>query len=198
MSHLRILESELPKFQIELPQVQKVALATYCDETARWNKKINLTGLSGVDLVRRLVAEPVWIAGQLHLRGTLLDIGSGNGSPALPFLIVSEVTAAHLVEARTKRAAFLRHVTQLLELPATVHRARLEDLTIAQVQPDWISLQGVALNDNLLAEIRRFVQPTTQIVWITSADVKTDVFPARTLTVPLTRTRALVFQLDLS
>jgi len=198
VSHHEILESELQKFEVELSQERKIALAIYCDEIARWNKKINLTGLSGTALVRRLVAEPAWIAGRLRLCGNLLDIGSGNGSPALPFSIVSgEVTAVHLVEARTKRAAFLRHVAQLLELKATVHRARLEDLAAALIQPDWISLQGVAI-DPLLASIRRFVQPTTQIVWITSTDANTELRPVRTLTVPLTGTRAFLFQLDLS
>ena len=87
MPHLEVLESELRKFDIDLPSSQKLALAAYCDELHRWNKRINLTGLSGADMVRRLVVEPGWIGLQLQLTGVLADIGSGNGSPAIPLHI---------------------------------------------------------------------------------------------------------------
>src|SRR5205823_4516510 len=95
---------------------QKLALAAYCEELARWNKKINLTGLSSADMVHRLVTEPVWIGLQLKPAGILADIGSGNGSPAIPLRVVCPFAACHLIEARTKRAAFLRHIATTLKL----------------------------------------------------------------------------------
>ncbi|PYR96757.1 MAG: hypothetical protein DMG12_25585, partial [Acidobacteria bacterium] len=61
MSHLEVLESELRMFQLELPFQQKLALARYCDELARWNEKVNLSGLGGASMIRRLVVEPVWV-----------------------------------------------------------------------------------------------------------------------------------------
>ena len=84
VSHLEILEAELQEFQVELTSHEKTLLARYCDELIRWNKKVNLTGLQGAEMVRRLVVEPVWIGLRLQFSGTLADIGSGNGSPALP------------------------------------------------------------------------------------------------------------------
>src|SRR5256885_1998553 len=45
VSHADLLERELDLFGIELLPHQKVVLAGYCDELARWNKKINLTAL---------------------------------------------------------------------------------------------------------------------------------------------------------
>ena len=76
MSHIEVLESELRIFEIDLASEQKFLLARYCEELVRWNQKINLTALSGPDLVRRLIIEPLWIGHQLKPEGVLVDIGS--------------------------------------------------------------------------------------------------------------------------
>jgi 16S rRNA (guanine(527)-N(7))-methyltransferase RsmG len=196
-SHIEVLESELRKFQIDVPSPQKILLARYCDELVRWNKKINLTGLSGADMVRRLVVEPVWIARELKPEGALADIGSGNGSPAIPICVVSNLRKAHLIEARTKRAAFLRHLITTLTLSGVVvDRARLEEVASGLEVVDWITLQGVALNEQLLLSLRPMVSSTTTVVWITSADVSTPRKPLRTIEVPITGTRVFLFALD--
>jgi 16S rRNA (guanine(527)-N(7))-methyltransferase RsmG len=197
--HLELLESEFHTFQIELPRVQKLALASYCDELVRWNSKMNLTSLSGAPLVRRLVAEPVWIARELHLAGSLVDIGSGNGSPAIPFHIVSRFLACDLIEARAKRAAFLRHLAVTLKLSSvTVHRARFEEVASSLESPNWISLQAVVLSKEIVHSIRSMSSPTTTIIWISSQGTEPILNPTRTLTVPITRTQVFLFKLDLS
>jgi 16S rRNA (guanine527-N7)-methyltransferase len=198
VSYVKLIESELEKFHVETPSARINYLAQYCEELDRWNKKINLTGLSGEAMVRRLVAEPVWIGNELQLQGKLVDIGSGNGSPAIPLDIVCPIRACHLVESRTKRAAFLRHVVQTLKLDlVVVHRARFQDLA-ATFKADWITLQAVALTGELVDSIRRFAKGTTCIVWISSQSVETVLPPFRTLTVPVTGTRVFLFRLDLS
>ena len=196
MSYLKVLEAELRNFQIDLLPSQKKALASYCDALAHWNKKINLTGLSGADMVRRLVVEPVWTGLQLKPAGVLADIGSGNGSPAIPLHVVSRFDTCHLIEARTKRAAFLRHVTTTLKLAEIkVHRGRFEEVASSLGSPDWISLQAVTLTKDLIDSIRRISSATTTIVWITSQCADTALRPAKTLTIPLTGTQILLFRL---
>lgn len=198
MSHLEVLETELRRFQVRLSPKQTSTLARYCDELVRWNEKINLTGLQGAELVRRLVVEPVWIASQLKLAGTLADIGSGNGSPAIPLHVVSKLSATHLIEARTKRAAFLRHVISFLELSGvTVHRSRLQEIGSQLKDVDWVTLQGVALTPELIESIKTIRSATTKVVWITS-DPRPPQPPIKSLLVPFTNTEVLLFQLDLS
>jgi 16S rRNA (guanine(527)-N(7))-methyltransferase RsmG len=198
VSHLEIVKSELQNFQIELPAEQVGKLSLYCDELVHWNRKLNLTGLSGAPLVRRLVVEPVWIARELGLQGSLVDIGSGNGSPAIPFQIVSSLSQGHLVEARLKRAAFLRHVIGTLGLATTVvHRTRFEDIAKTLGKCDWVSLQAVAFTEELLGSIEEIAHPTTTIVWITSAETTVFRPSFRNLSVPWTGTRVLLFRLDL-
>ena len=194
---IEVLELELRQFQIDLPPSQKQLLSHYCDELIHWNKKINLTGLSGADMVRRLVVEPVWIGLQLKPQGTLADIGSGNGSPAIPLYVVCNFRKAHLIEVRSKRAAFLRHLTTTLPLSdVVIHRARFEDVITELGPVDWITLQGVALTSDLLDSVKQVASATTNIVWISSEDVQLPLDPVRTLTVPVTGTKVFLFRLS--
>jgi 16S rRNA (guanine527-N7)-methyltransferase len=190
-----VLELELRKFQIDLPAAEKNLLGCYCDELVHWNKRMNLTGLNGVEMIRRLIVEPVWIADQLKPQGTLADIGSGNGSPAIPLHILCKFKRAHLIEARVRRAAFLRHLTTTLPLShVTVHRARVEEITPELGPCDWITLQGLALTSKLLYSVKQISSATTSIVWISSSQVKLPLDPARTLRVPHTGTEVFLFR----
>jgi 16S rRNA (guanine527-N7)-methyltransferase len=198
MSQREVLETELRRFHVELSDTQKSTLARYCEELTRWNNKINLTGLKGAELVRRLIVEPVWIGAQLKLGGVLVDVGSGNGSPGVPLHVVSGVRSTHLIEVRAKRVAFLRHVVGLLELKdVTVHRTRVEEIGTEFQNVDWITLQGVALTVDLMESFKAISATTTRVVWIT-AHAAPPIVPIRSLFVPFTNTEVLVFQLDLS
>jgi 16S rRNA (guanine527-N7)-methyltransferase len=194
VSHLEVLESELREFEIELPPSQTRILAAYCDELSRWNKRINLTGLAGADMVRRLVVEPVWIGLQLKPAGVVADIGSGNGSPAIPLHVACSLQTSHLIEARAKRAAFLRYVAATLKLSGLqIHKARFEEVAKSLGNLDWITLQGVGLDAELIASIQEAVSATTTIVWITSSRMKAPIEPVTTLRVPVTDTQVFLF-----
>jgi len=194
VSYLSILLSELHAFQLELPDSEIEKLAVYCGEVDRWNRKMNLTGLIGPDLVRRLVAEPVWIGLRLRLSGVLVDIGSGNGSPAVPLHIACHFNTCHMVEARTKRAVFLRHLTSAIGLTGvTVHRERFEDCVNEVGAADWVTLQAIGLKEQLIDAIRKTAHETTHVVWITSAKKAAPWSRVSELVVPITGTCVYVF-----
>jgi 16S rRNA (guanine527-N7)-methyltransferase len=195
--YLDHIETALHELLVEIPSTQSERLARYCAELEHWNKKVNLTGLSGADLARRLVAEPVWIAKQLNPTGHLLDIGSGNGSPAIPIHIVCQLRTSHLVESRAKRATFLRHAAATLGLKGVeVHKDRFENLNLNNVKMDWITMQAVALTPDLLVAIRRIAHKSTTLAWIT-ADASPPIPPRERLQAPHSRTEVLLFTLDL-
>jgi 16S rRNA (guanine(527)-N(7))-methyltransferase RsmG len=156
----------------------------------RWNQRINLTGLHGTELARRLVSEPVWIGRQLGMAGSLIDVGSGNGCPAISLCVTRPLREAHLIEARGKRAAFLRHIRTELQLSAmSVHGNRFEDVASTLGKADWITLQAVALSKPLLHGLRLVSTDTTRIVWITAG--KTAPSPSSTrMAVPGSSTEA--------
>jgi 16S rRNA (guanine527-N7)-methyltransferase len=65
--------------------------------------------------------------------GPLLDIGSGGGFPGLVLACV-HASPVHLVEPRTKRATFLRHVAERLGLAhVVVHASKVERVNVAPV-----------------------------------------------------------------
>ena len=161
---------------------------------------MNLTALSGRSLAQRLVVEPVWIGKQLNLEGDVVDIGSGNGSPAIPWGCCSALNSIQMVESRLRRVVFLRHLIAVLEIPgASVHRGRFEDVAAAVGTPDWVTLQGVALTEGLLKTIRCIQKRETRLVWITAAGTtKPRGLKYSTFRTPITGSEILISSMDQS
>lgn len=191
-----ILKAELSRIEVRVSQSIQAKLVLYVEELERWNRTINLTSLKGADLVRRLVAEPAWIGQELQLSGTLADIGSGNGSPAVSLCITRSLQQAYLIEARTKRAAFLRHVAQRLQLQQiVVRRNRVEDIADKFESVDCITLQAVSPTPQLMAGLRRNFAGTTRVVWITSGATAPTSAASR-ISVPGSNSEVWDFRLD--
>ena len=106
-------------------------LAAYVALLLRWNERMNLTALGGDDQgLDRLVVEPL-LAERRIPRGAaaLVDIGSGGGSPAIPIRIARPRLVVRLVEARERKAAFLREAVRQLKLDGVlVEPCRYEEL----------------------------------------------------------------------
>jgi 16S rRNA (guanine527-N7)-methyltransferase len=104
--------------KVFIPAAQADCLSSFLDLLFRWNRKINLTALTGVDdAIDRLLLEPLIAARYLPSRpGRLIDLGSGGGSPGIPLALAtgSEVT---LVESKARKAAFLREAIRTLSRP---------------------------------------------------------------------------------
>jgi 16S rRNA (guanine527-N7)-methyltransferase len=191
-----LLDAELDRLRLDPPSDARNRLVTYINELERWNRTINLTSLHGAVLVRRLIAEPIWIGQQIEMSGTLLDVGSGNGAPAIPLSLTRFWTEAHLIEARTKRAAFLRNVVAMLGLKQIfIHRLRVEEASDLPTGFDWITLQAVSPTRELLQTLQRVAGKTTRIVWITSGQTSPR-SADRHLTIPGSETEVWIFRLD--
>jgi len=142
------------------------ALDDYFSLLARWNPKVNLTALPldppGDETFDRLLVEPVLAAEHLepsNLRGTPLtwiDLGSGGGSPAIPLKIVRPSWALTMVEARERKAAFLREAIRSLHLHgAAVENVRFERFE-GRSRADIVTTRAVKL-DSALGEAIRLV-----------------------------------------
>ncbi len=137
-------------------------VAGYAELVAVWNKKMNLVGpSSAADILRQLVADS-WHLGRflaslpLPSEPLSLDFGAGAGLPGLPLRAFWDRGGYHLVEARAKRASFLRYATARLK-PAdtTVHQSRVEklpdslrgaDLIVSRAFMPWRDFLAVALD----------------------------------------------------
>jgi len=91
-----------------LTGAQLAAFSTHHRLLRQWGERMNLTGLKDDEAIaRRHFLEPIAAAALLDDRGTLADLGSGNGFPAIPLKVLRPGLRLVLVEASEKKSAFL-------------------------------------------------------------------------------------------
>jgi 16S rRNA (guanine527-N7)-methyltransferase len=144
-----------------------VALAAYLSLLARWNRRINLTGLTidppGDEALDRLVIEPLAASNYfLPTDRFLLDLGSGGGSPAIPLWLARPSLRLMMVEAKARKCAFLREAVREFGMTnvAVEHRRYEELLTRPDVnsQADVVTLRAVRVGDRLLRAAQAFMR----------------------------------------
>lgn len=149
------------------------SLDQYLQLLALWNAKINLTAFALQDptdeAVDRLVVEPILASRQLPGgQVTLIDIGSGSGSPALPIAIASKGVTLTMVESKTRKAVFLSEAVRHLQLTARVETARFEQLLSKPEMHeafDVLSIRAVRVEVKTLLTLQAFVRPGGQLFW---------------------------------
>lgn len=152
---------------LEKPLVD--ALEVYYQLLTKWNSKINLTAFkltpSGDDAaIDRLLIEPVAAAAYVQDNArTLLDAGSGGGSPAIPLKLASKNLALRMVEVKTRKAVFLREAVRELGLrDAEVETSRFEELLPrAELHEalDLVSIRAVRIETRTLNTLQAFLRP---------------------------------------
>jgi 16S rRNA (guanine527-N7)-methyltransferase len=158
------------------------ALATelerYFSLLARWNAKINLTAFNlrepKDEAFDRLLVEPIVAAQQLPATaGTLLDVGSGSGSPAIPLRLAAPRVRLTMVEAKTRKAVFLLEALRHLEIAnASVETARFEQLlTRPELHEafDVLTIRAVRVESATLVTLQAFLKPGGQMFWFQGA-----------------------------
>lgn len=156
---------------VALPDQLVEPLLAYYQLLRRWNEKINLTALGDTDeALDRLLLEPV-AAAQLirkHLEMgpdlSLIDLGSGGGSPAIPLALALPVTRLIMVESRGRKAAFLREAARALPITAhvEVEARRFEELSRDPSfagQMHLVSVRAVRADATTLAATAAFLRP---------------------------------------
>ena len=136
---------------------------------ARWNAKVNLTAFNltpgGEDeAIDRLLMEPLVAARQLPSpQLSLLDAGSGGGSPAIPLKLAAPGLRLRMVEAKTRKAVFLREAIRELGLPSSeVETARFEELLTRpdmHESADVVSIRAVRVEPRVLTTLQAFLKP---------------------------------------
>lgn len=116
-----------------------------------WSRRMNLTGLKDEEqIVRRHFLEPIAAAHLVGEEGRLIDLGSGNGFPAIPLKVLRPRIELVLVEASEKKSAFLWAVLRELRLEGamveTRHVRKIADL--ADLLPcRYLTLRAIRVRD---------------------------------------------------
>ncbi|MCY4025561.1 MAG: class I SAM-dependent methyltransferase [Acidobacteria bacterium] len=180
---------------VALDEPRAERLAEYVELLRRWNAKLNLTRLDRDDAgLARLAIEPLVALPYLPRQGTLVDIGSGGGSPAIPVKLALPGLGLRMVEARTRKAVFLRETVRHLGLDRTeVVAERYEALLSRrelQKAHGALTVRGVRLSREALRRLQAFVAPGGALLLFRGpepADAWSDASPAleREASVPL-------------
>lgn len=103
------------------------ALREYCRLVLA--SPVSVTAVDEPDAAWRLLVEDALTAVDLiaaRAPGSLVDVGSGGGSPGIPIAIETEIPTV-LLEARERKSEFLRATVEQLQLDCEVVTARSED-----------------------------------------------------------------------
>jgi 16S rRNA (guanine527-N7)-methyltransferase len=134
----------MPRGLSDIPEHEtRDRLNRYLDCLQRWSQKINLTGAETRDAAFETLIAPV-LGGEAFLRGHVVDVGSGNGSPGLILAAMRPDLMFSLLEPRAKRWAFLREAARAMGLNNTeARRERSEDYKGGAA--DTITMRAVGL-----------------------------------------------------
>ena len=114
-----------------LPAAALARFETYLETLLLWRRRLSLTGAStALAIVREHVADAFFVAPLIRPGFRVADLGSGAGFPGVPLAIVCPEATVVLVEARRKKANFLREVVRQTNLDnVEVAEERAESLT---------------------------------------------------------------------
>ena len=131
-------------------------MARYQTLLADWNRRMNLVSQGSLaDFWTRHAFDSAQLKALAPEARVWVDIGAGAGFPGLvlAILLKGEPGAkVHLVESSAKKCRFLEAVVEALGLPAAVHNARAESLSLGA---DVVTARAVAPLERLLG----FAQP---------------------------------------
>lgn len=179
----------------------KQPFESYLEILTRWNRAINLTGLSLEPLsdvaIDVLLVEPLVAARLLAASDrVLVDIGSGGGSPAIPLKIIIPHLKVVLVESRGKKAAFLREVVRELGLSdVEVENRRYQDVVrrpdLAEAV-DVVTVRAVRADLPFWLAVQGLLKVGGRALWFAASDARAEPQGALSLVsvVPLVRGRS--------
>jgi 16S rRNA (guanine527-N7)-methyltransferase len=140
-------------------------LQAYADLLAAWSARINLVARSTLDDPwRRHFLDSAQLLPLIPAETrSAVDLGSGAGFPGLVLAILG-VPGVELIEADSRKAAFLREVARITGAAVTIRGCRIEAVTPHPV--DALTARACAPLDRLLTLGQRFIGPQTTCLFL--------------------------------
>lgn len=151
---------EGPELLAGLPGVSRETLdrlEAYAALLEKWQARINLVGPATLpQLWRRHMLDSAQLY-RLLPAGTrvLVDLGSGAGFPGL-VLAAMGVPEVHLIEADSRKCAFLREAARVMAVQPVVHNRRIGQ--VAPVAAEVVTARALAPLSELLAHAWPFLR----------------------------------------
>ncbi len=146
---------------------------------AEWNEKMNLVGPSAMDAFwGRHAFDSAQLLPLAPEARTWADLGAGAGFPGVVLAILMkgrEGARVHLVDSMAKRCRFLAEVVESLALPAEVHNARAESLSLTV---DIVTARACAPMPRLLEFARPYLRKGATGLFLKGQDVEAELAAA--------------------
>ena len=131
---MEILEKGARSLGFELTPEQLDRFQLYREELVAWNRRINLTSITGYEDVQArhfldsLTIFLAWPEKETSAQTSIIDIGTGCGMPGIALKIACPEIRLALLEATRKKVEFLDHIIGRLKLDGVeVIHNRAED-----------------------------------------------------------------------
>jgi 16S rRNA (guanine527-N7)-methyltransferase len=170
-----------PQGFAEIVPVSRETLArleAYAELLTRWSQRINLVGRDTVaDLWRRHILDSAQLGGFVPDRArSVIDLGSGAGLPGLVLAILG-VSGVELIEADSRKCAFLREAARITAAPVTLRPCRIEAVSLHPV--DVVTARACAPLDRLLGLAEPFLAPGSECLFLKGERVEEELTLAR-------------------
>ena len=167
-------------------------LEAYATLLVRWSARINLVGRNTLaDLWRRhfLDSAQLWLLLPVDVE-SVIDLGSGAGFPGLVLAILG-VPGLELVEADSRKCAFLREAARITEVDVTIRPCRIQAVPPHPV--DVVTARACAPLERLLGLAEPFLAAKTECLFLKGERVEDELTLARkhwTMTARLCQSRS--------
>lgn len=130
MDRVNYLIEEFKKVDVTITPEQSEKLTALYEYMAEYNKKVNLTAVTGFeDAAAKHFVDSIqpFVLFEPKKGATFIDIGAGAGFPSLPLMIYREDLKGTLLDASEKRCTYLEQVCGIIGLKPQIVHARAED-----------------------------------------------------------------------
>jgi len=186
---LTLLQGELAAANLSLGEEAIARLYDHVRLLVKWNKAVRLVGSTDAGtLVSRHIMESLALIPFIHEpRGSLLDIGSGNGYPAIPLKCALPDLRLAMMEPTMRKSVFLRTVIADLGLTdAEVIRDRVDRPADLARHGRWdcITMRAVAAIPAVMGGAQQALRPGGRLLFMVGEEGRDQIL--RALTADLT------------
>ncbi len=178
-----LLDSGIAAAGVAMPPGGLDRLERHFSLLVKWNRAVRLVGSTEArTVIERHVMESLALLPWVHQRaGSLLDIGAGNGYPAIPIKCALPELRLGMMEPTLRKSIFLETVARELQLTdTTVIRARVDrphDLS-RYGRWDCISMRAVAAARTVMAGAAAALRPGGRLLFLVGSSGRQEILGA--------------------